>query len=96
MITLILGMLFVLGQIVEFNHSGMAPDDPAFGGVYFTLIGFHAVHVLAGVIVLGINLVRTQAGDFGPGHYIPLQMGTWFWQYVVAVWLVLYAVLYWV
>jgi cytochrome c oxidase subunit 3 len=92
--TLALGLLFVFGQAVEFSHSGMAPDDPAFGGVYFTLIGFHALHVLAGGVVLVVNRVRAQLGDFDSRHYVSVQVGMWFWYYVVAVWLVLYAVLY--
>jgi cytochrome c oxidase subunit 3 len=92
--TLALGLIFVGGQIFEFGHSGMAPDDAAFGGVYFTLIGFHALHVLAGGMVLLVNRVRAQLGDFSRQHYVAIQIGTWFWFYVVAVWLVLYLALY--
>jgi len=94
MITLALGLLFVAAQIYEFTRSGMLPDDREFGGVYFALIGFHALHVLAGVIVLVINLLRARLGDFSARRHIAVEMGTWFWFYVTGVWLVLFTVLF--
>jgi cytochrome c oxidase subunit 3 len=93
-IALVLGLVFVAGQVFEFNRSGMAPNDPAFGGVYFTLIGFHALHVLAGVVVLAANAVRAQLGDFSARQHTAVEVGTWFWYYVTGVWLVLFTALY--
>jgi cytochrome c oxidase subunit 3 len=93
-IALALGLVFVGGQIFEFQRSGMAPNDAAFGGVFFTLIGFHALHVLAGVVMLSINAVRAHLGDFNAGRYTAVEVGTWFWYYVAAVWLVLFTALY--
>jgi cytochrome c oxidase subunit 3 len=93
-IALALGLAFVGGQVFEFYRSGMAPDDPAFGGVYFTLIGFHALHVLAGMVVLAANTVRAHLGDFSARRYTAVEVGTWFWYYVTGVWLVLFTALY--
>ena len=94
LITLLLGLLFVAGQLVEFSRSGMQPDDAEFGGVFFTLMGFHALHVLAGVIVLIANLIRARLGDFDSRHHLAVELGQWFWAYVTGVWLVLFAALY--
>jgi cytochrome c oxidase subunit 3 len=94
MITLSLGLLFVAGQMYEFTHSGLHIDDASFGGVFFTLLGFHAVHVLAGVVFLILNLIRASLGDFTAVDYEPVQLGTWFWYYVTAVWAVLFTALY--
>jgi cytochrome c oxidase subunit 3 len=94
LITLLLGLLFIGGQVFEFNRSGMAPDDPSFGGVYFALMGFHALHVLAGMVVLAVNAVRTQLGDFSARRHTAVKVGTWFWYYVTAVWVVLFTGLY--
>jgi len=92
--TLILGLVFVSGQIYEFSLAGFHINDQAFGGVFFTLMGFHALHVLAGVVFLIINLVRTHLGDFSSSEYNSIELGSWFWYYVTAVWLVLFAALY--
>lgn len=60
MLTLVLGLVFVTIQIYEFSHAGMRINDQAFGGVFFTLMGFHGFHVLAGMVFLIINLARTR------------------------------------
>jgi len=94
LITLALGFVFVGGQAAEFSRSGMRPDDDAFGGVFFTLLGFHALHVLAGVLILAINVARSGAGDFSARSYAGVELGAWFWYYVAGVWVVLFAALY--
>ena len=91
---LLLGLVFVAGQVFEFNHAGLSIDDQAFGGVFFTLMGFHAVHVLAGVVFLALNLMRANLGDFTSTHYEAVDLGVWFWYYVTLVWFVLFAALY--
>jgi len=93
-VTLIVGLVFVAGQIYEFSHAGFHINDQAFGGVFFTLMGFHALHVFAGEVFLILNLTRTKLGDFSPQNYEAVELGTWFWYYVVGVWLVLFAALY--
>jgi heme/copper-type cytochrome/quinol oxidase subunit 3 len=93
-VTLTLGLIFVGGQVYEFSHAGLHINDQAFGGVFFTLMGFHALHILAGVVFLIINLVRTRLGDFSPSNYDLIELGSWFWYYVTVVWLVLFAALY--
>lgn len=92
--TLTLGLLFVVGQIYEFNHAGLKIDDQAFGGVFFTLMGFHALHVLAGIIILTINIIRTHLNDFSAANHEAVEIGSLFWYYVVGVWVVLFVALY--
>jgi cytochrome c oxidase subunit 3 len=92
--TLLLGLLFITVQTVDFSHSGMAINDPGLGGAFFALIAFHAVHVLAGVVFLGLNVMRTSLGDFTPQNHTPIRMAAWFWVYITLVWVVLYVLLY--
>ena len=94
LITLALGLVFVGGQVFEFNRSGMAPNDPAFGGVYFALMGFHALHVLAGIVILAVNAIRARLGDFTARRHTAVKVGAWFWYYVTGVWVVLFVGLY--
>jgi heme/copper-type cytochrome/quinol oxidase subunit 3 len=94
MLALMLGTVFIAGQIFEFNHTGMRINDSTFGGVFFALIGFHALHVLAGMTVLALNAARARLGDFSARRHAAVTAGTWFWYYVTAVWLVLFTVLY--
>jgi cytochrome c oxidase subunit 3 len=93
-ITLMLGLIFVAGQLYEFSHAGLKIDDQAFGGVFFMLMGFHALHVLAGIVFLALNLARARLGDFSAGRHEAVELGSAFWYYVTAVWLVLFTALY--
>jgi heme/copper-type cytochrome/quinol oxidase subunit 3 len=93
-VTLLLGLAFVAMQIYEFRHAGLSIDDQAFGGVFFTLLGFHAVHVLAGVVFLALNLMRATLGDFSAEQHEAVELGNWFWYYVSAVWAILFVALY--
>jgi cytochrome c oxidase subunit III len=94
LLALALGAVFVAGQVFEFNHSSMRIDDTSFGGVFFALISFHALHVLAGMTVLGLNYARARLGDFSDRKHEAVTAGTWFWYYVTAIWVVLFVVLY--
>lgn len=93
-VSLALGLVFVGGQVLEFTSSGLLPNDAGFGGVFFTLMGFHAVHMLAGVFVHALVLNMASKGDFSAARHTPVQIAAWFWFYVVGVWAVLFAVLY--
>jgi cytochrome c oxidase subunit III len=93
-ITLCLGLVFVIGQVYEFRYAGLHINDQAFGGVFFTLMGFHALHVLAGITFIVINIIRSRLGDFSATNFDPIELGTWFWYYVVAVWILLFSALY--
>lgn len=93
-LTVTLGLVFIAGQVFEFTRAGMHPGDQAFGGVFFALMGFHALHLLAGIVVLGICLIRAMLGDFTPSSHQSVTLGAWFWYFVVAVWLVLFSALF--
>ncbi len=89
-----LGGIFVAGQVVEFSRSGMRPAGPSLGGMYFALIGFHAAHVVAGMVALALLSLRASLGDFTPRRSAPVTAGYWFWLYVTAIWIVLFIALY--
>jgi cytochrome c oxidase subunit 3 len=93
-LTVMLGLVFVAGQVYDFTRSGMSVGDAAFGGYFFALITFHALHVVAGMILLALNLLRSYWGDFTARSHEAVTLGAWFWFYVTGVWLVLYAALY--
>jgi cytochrome c oxidase subunit III len=94
LVTLLLGVVFMAGQIYEFSHAGMRIDDQAFGGVFFALMSFHGLHVLAGMVMLSMGIVRARLSDFSASDAGAIEIGSLFWYYVAAVWLVLFAALY--
>ena len=92
--TLLLGIVFIGGQVLEFRGNGMSPSDHGFGGVFFALMGFHALHIVAGMVVLGLVWMRARLADFNAEKHLAVDVGMYFWWYVTAVWVVLFGVLY--
>jgi len=84
-----LGVLFLLIKWQEFAGKaalGIDYETHAFFTFYYLLTGFHAAHVVAGIVILGligINLEERQ-----------VEAGTQFWHMVDLVWLLLFPVIY--
>lgn len=94
--TMLLGACFVVIQgteWVQLVHFGMTTSSSLYGAFFYLLIGAHAVHVVAGLIILFFlaRSVRTPAGIENRGRIVACSM---YWYFVVAVWPVLYILVY--
>lgn len=66
-ITLILGAIFLIGQGREYAHliqQKITLESSVFGASFFTLTGFHGLHVFIGLVILSIMLTLAFLGDF--------------------------------
>ncbi len=76
------------------------PLTPAipFGNVwascYFAMTGFHALHVLGGIVVFVIILLMGLLGRLGPQHAGMLELTGLYWHFVDIVWIFLFPLLY--
>jgi len=96
-ITLGLGVLF-LGiqgsEWVRLVRYGLTTWSSLYGATFYTLVGAHGLHVLAAVIALGVALRRAVTGP------VPAAAAAWltpfrmYWFFVVAVWPILYVLVY--
>lgn len=96
-ITVLLGALFLVIQGYEWVrlvHFGLTTSSSVYGGLFYALIGAHALHVLGGLIWLLI--VRWQAGRrrFSQKNYVGVQTARMYWFFVVGLWPVLYGLVY--
>jgi cytochrome c oxidase subunit 3 len=65
-----------------------------FFGIYFVMTGLHGVHVLAGMIVIVIMMIRAYRGEFGPAHFVPVDNAGLYWHLVDLIWIYLFPLLY--
>jgi cytochrome c oxidase subunit III len=94
-VTLLLGATFLIIQINEYVHLGFTPQDQAFGAAFYTLTGFHGLHVFVGLTILTLCLIRVKrARDFDPTYATPLQAGSLYWHFVDVVWVLLFILVY--
>lgn len=92
-----LGVLFLSVQGYEWARLvrfGLTVHSGAYGGTFYTLIGAHAVHVLAALAWLAVTLLLAVRGHFADGRTGALRACAIYWHFVVALWPVLYVSVY--
>ena len=96
-LTIVLGTVFIFGQGREYLrifHEGIMVNSNLFATTFFTLTGFHGLHVCAGLIALLIIMGLSLAGDFKQGRIEAVKSIGLYWHFVDAVWLVVFSVIY--
>lgn len=92
-----LGGLFLAVQGYEWFRLvrfGLTVSSSAYGATFYTLIGFHAAHVMIALTWLGITLRLARHGRFdGPRAAVLTACGI-YWHFVVALWPILYVSVY--
>jgi cytochrome c oxidase subunit 3/cytochrome o ubiquinol oxidase subunit 3 len=97
-LTILLGALFLYGTGREWYRliyeHGLTISANLFGTTYYSLVGLHAFHVTAGLLMLSIVLLFGLAGRVGGEHSARLDVLSLYWHFVDAVWIVVFTVVY--
>jgi cytochrome c oxidase subunit III len=92
-----LGALFLAIQGYEWVRLvrfGLTTSSGAYGTTFYTLIGAHAVHVLAALVWLGVMLLTMRRGVLSTGTAAWVGACAMYWHFVVALWPILYVTVY--
>lgn len=84
-----LGVVFLVVKGIEYRHEfalGYGFDSDTFHTLYFLITGFHAAHVVAGILILSLVMKRTSLQA--------VETGTAFWHMVDLVWVLVFPVVY--
>lgn len=79
---------------VQLIHFGLTVSSSVYGGLFYTLIGFHGLHVIGALVWLLVVFALAKRGKFTREHHLGLQTCAMYWTFVVALWPVLYGVVY--
>jgi cytochrome c oxidase subunit III len=93
-VTLVLGIVFLLGQAYDYSTIGFGISDTPFGTTFYTLTGFHGAHVFGGAVMLSVILYRGIAGQFSSRHHDAIEAVSLYWHFVDVVWIALFSTLY--
>jgi cytochrome c oxidase subunit III len=93
-LTLAMGATFLLTQIIEYSRVGFAPNDTAFGSIFYGLTGLHGAHVAVGLTLLSVATVRAFRGHFTPEHHHGVEIPGIYWHFVDVMWIVVYTTVY--
>jgi cytochrome c oxidase subunit III len=95
--TAALGLIFLAIQGFEWIrliHFGLTVSSSVYGSLFYTLVGFHGLHVLGALIWLLVVVVLAKRERFSKEHHVGVQTCGMFWTFVVGLWPVLYGLVY--
>ena len=93
-ITILLGVVFLCGQVYDYSTLDFTIRDGVFGSTFYLLTGFHGAHVFGGVVYLFIVLIRSMTGQFSARHHAAVEGASMYWHFVDVVWIALFLTLY--
>jgi cytochrome c oxidase subunit III len=96
LVTIALGAAFLAGQGAEYAsliRENVTISRDLFGTTFFTLTGFHGLHVFIGLILLGTLFgLELKRGVTGPSRAV--ESVSIYWHFVDAVWMIIFPVVY--
>ena len=97
-LTLALGAIFLFGTGSEWHRliysAGLTISTNLFGTTYYSLVGLHAFHVLAGLLGLTIVMLLALAARVTQEHAEHVDVFSLYWHFVDVVWVVVFTTVY--
>jgi len=80
------------------SEPALAPDMAAktqvYFSLYFAMTGMHALHMIIGISILLVLVVRAWGGAYTQGHMTTIENFGLYWHFVDIVWIFLFPLLY--
>jgi heme/copper-type cytochrome/quinol oxidase subunit 3 len=95
--TAALGSIFIGGQVYEFTtfyEEGLGYTTNIFGSAFYTLTGFHGVHVSVGIIMLMSLVLRSARGKLHKEQAETVEIVGLYWHFVDVVWILIFTIVY--
>jgi cytochrome c oxidase subunit 3 len=94
---IVLGSVFIGGQIYEWltlMDEGLNAGSGPYGATFYVITGFHGSHVIAGLLMLGVVLLRASWNDFTPARHRFAEAAVLYWHFVDVIWIFVFFALY--
>jgi cytochrome c oxidase subunit 3/cytochrome o ubiquinol oxidase subunit 3 len=97
-VTILLGLFFIGFTAYEWFdlivREGLTIQSNVFGSTFYSLVGLHAFHVVVGLLLLSLVWILSVLGHVKPDQFERIQMISWYWHFVDAIWVVVLLVVY--
>ncbi|MFV0338593.1 MAG: heme-copper oxidase subunit III [Chthoniobacterales bacterium] len=97
-VTILLGATFIGFTANEWYHlivqKHLWMSTNVFGTTFYSLVGLHATHVIVGIALLTITLIASLRGKIETRHHEHVEMVSWYWHFVDAIWVVVLTLVY--
>jgi len=99
-VTILLGIYFVGFSAWEWYHliykENLTISTNVFGSTFYSLVGLHLSHVVIGLALLSIVWFLTLFGKVPKDHSEHVEMISWYWHFVDAIWVVVLILVYFI
>jgi heme/copper-type cytochrome/quinol oxidase subunit 3 len=94
--TIAMGLGFLYLFQVEYAEKlkEFTPRTNVYGSLFYTITGFHGIHVTVGLLILGWLLVASLRGHFDAQRHLRVQLGAMYWHFVDAIWVAIMLIIY--
>lgn len=94
-LTFLLGLLFLVGQVVAWtilDEEGVlwGAGGSNSGNYLYILTAVHGLHIIAGLIYVGVVLFQMSKGKYKPGKIVGIENCATFWHFLGLLWLYLF------
>lgn len=96
-ITFLLGTLFICMELNEFHHliiQHHGPNRSGFLSAFFTLVGTHGIHVIAGLIWMIVLIIQIHYRGLTVTNRIRIICLSLFWHFLDVIWIIVFSIVY--
>ena len=97
-VTIVFGAIFLVGQIMEYatllGDKNVSISRNLFGTTFFTMTGFHGLHVFIGLFALSIVAFMMLVRQIQGNNSIALNTISVYWHFVDVVWVIIFSLVY--
>jgi heme/copper-type cytochrome/quinol oxidase subunit 3 len=94
--TVVLGLVFLVLSGFDYREhwQTLTPMTDSYGSIFYTLVSFHAAHVIVGLLILGYVFFIPRYAPADRTPYKPYHVASLYWHFVDVVWVFIVFILY--
>lgn len=93
-LSIVLALAFIALEGTEWTRKSFSLMTNAYGSLYFTVTGFHLLHVIVGVLMLAMLFWWACLDYFGARRHSTVSIAVMYWHFVTAVWVAVFFTFY--
>jgi heme/copper-type cytochrome/quinol oxidase subunit 3 len=93
-ISFVMGISFLAWTVYDFDDLHFGWRDNAYGSIFYTIVGLHALHVVIGLAMNAMVQVKAWTGRYRTGHHASAEVFSLYWHFVDVVWLFVFPALF--
>jgi heme/copper-type cytochrome/quinol oxidase subunit 3 len=93
-VSAVMGLAFLAYTAKDFRDLTFGWRDNAYGSIFYTIVGLHALHVFVGLCMNGLVQVKAWQGKFTASRHTTVEVFSLYWHFVDAVWIFVFASLF--